>query len=87
MLLSGVDREFHRGVTAYQRAFAAKPGAIGNPTIGSVAVAPYYCLELFPSTSGHRGGLITDGAARVLDVRGAVMPGLYACGSARQRAS
>jgi 3-oxosteroid 1-dehydrogenase len=79
---AGVDREFHRGATAYQRAFAAKPGAAGNPTIGTVAVPPYYCLELFPSTSGHRGGLATDGAGRVLDVRGAPMRGLYACGSA-----
>jgi 3-oxosteroid 1-dehydrogenase len=79
---AGVDRAFHRGGTAYQRAFAAKPGAGANPTIGTVAVPPYYCLELFPSTSGHRGGVVTDGAARVVDVRGARMPGLYACGSA-----
>lgn len=79
--VTGVDREFHRGATAYQRAFAAKPGATGNPTIGTVAVPPYYSLELFPSTSGHRGGLVTDGGGRVLDVRGAPMPGLYACGS------
>jgi 3-oxosteroid 1-dehydrogenase len=44
--------------------------------------APYYCLELFPSTSGHRGGAVTDDAGRVLDVHGAALPGLYACGSA-----
>lgn len=79
---AGVDGEFHRGATAYQRAFAAKPRAGGNPTIGTVAEPPYYCLELFPSTSGHRGGVVTDGAARVLDVRDAPMLGLYACGSA-----
>src|SRR6202021_2876220 len=66
----------------YQRALAAKPRGAENPTIGTVAVPPYYCLELFPSTSGHRGGLVTDGSGRVLDVRGAPMPGLYACGSA-----
>jgi 3-oxosteroid 1-dehydrogenase len=79
--VAGVDRAFHRGASAYQRAFAAKPSANENPTIGTVAVPPYFCLELFPSTSGHRGGLITDEAGRVLDVRGARMPGLYACGS------
>jgi 3-oxosteroid 1-dehydrogenase len=79
---AGVDRAFHRGATAYQRAFAGTPAAGENPTIGTVAVPPYYSVELFPSTSGHRGGVVTDGAARVLDVRGAPMPGLYACGSA-----
>lgn len=79
--VAGLDREFHRGATAYQRAFAAKSAATVNPTVGTVALAPYYCLELFPSTSGHRGGLVTDAAGRVLDLRGAALPGLYACGS------
>jgi 3-oxosteroid 1-dehydrogenase len=81
---AGIDGEFHRGATAYQRAFAARLGdaASGNSTIGTVTDPPFYCLELFPSTSGHRGGLVTDEAGRVQDVRGTRMSGLYACGSA-----
>jgi 3-oxosteroid 1-dehydrogenase len=77
----GVDREFARGATAYQRAFAAPPGAPDNPTIGAVESSPFYCLELFAGTSGHRGGAVIDQAGRVLDPDGNSIPGLYACGS------
>jgi 3-oxosteroid 1-dehydrogenase len=79
---AGVDREYGRGATAYQRSFATRSGDADNPTIGAVTTPPYYCLELFPSTSGHRGGVVTDERGRVLDVRGAALRGLYACGSA-----
>jgi 3-oxosteroid 1-dehydrogenase len=78
----GVDGQFGRGETAYQRAFAAAPGAGANPTIGAVETPPFYCLELFPGTSGHRGGVVIDPSGRVLDVRGNWLRGLYACGSA-----
>jgi len=77
----GVDREFARGTTAYQRAFAALPGAPANPTIGAVETPPFYCLELFAGTSGHRGGAVIDRVGRVLGADGAAIPGLYACGS------
>jgi succinate dehydrogenase/fumarate reductase flavoprotein subunit len=79
--VTGADREFHRGATAYQRAFAGGPRDTANPTIGTVSVPPFYSLELHPSTSGHRGGLVTDQTGRVLDVTDAAIPGLYACGS------
>jgi 3-oxosteroid 1-dehydrogenase len=79
---AGVDREFERGATAYQRVFAGTPDVAGNPTIGTVLDPPFYCLELFPSTSGHRGGVVTDEAGRVQHVRRTQVPGLYACGSA-----
>ncbi len=77
----GVDDEFARGETAYQRAFAAMPGKFENPTIGTLEAAPFYCLELFAGTSGHRGGAVIDRMGRVLDVDGQVIRGLYACGS------
>lgn len=77
----GVDGEFARGGTAYQRAFAGAPGQFENPTIGTVEAPPFYCLELFAGTSGHRGGAVIDGAGRVLDLDGEAIPGLYACGS------
>ena len=75
-------------IVARPRISARSPpdrSAVGNPTIGSVAVPPYHCLELF-LTSGHRGGLVTDGAARVLDVRGVALPACTRV-EARQRAS
>ncbi|HYC80428.1 MAG TPA: FAD-dependent oxidoreductase [Solirubrobacterales bacterium] len=77
----GVDAEFARGATAYQRAFAGSPDAAENPTIGAVESAPFYCLELFAGTSGHRGGAVIDRVGRVLDPEGCPIAGLYACGS------
>lgn len=79
---AGVDTQYHRGSTAYQRTFAARRFATENPAVGTIAEPPYYCVELFPSTSGHRGGLVTDSSGRVIDVRGDALGGLYACGSA-----
>lgn len=79
---AGSDTEFGRGATAYQRVFAAEWEQAENPTIGPIEQPPFYCVELFPATSGHRGGLVTDARGRVLDVRGAWLGGLYACGSA-----
>lgn len=77
----GFDAEFARGETAYQRAFADPPGDFENPTIGTVEEPPFYCLELFAGTSGHRGGAVIDEVGRVRDVDGNAIRGLYACGS------
>ena len=38
-------------------------------------------MTLRPADLGTSAGLITDAAARVLDERGAPIPGLYACGN------
>ena len=71
--------EFARGRTAYQRVFGDQT-AHHNPTLGVVAKPPFYAVEIHPATSGHRGGVVIDGQARVLDLRGNVIPGLFACG-------
>ena len=78
---AGRDRQFARGATAYQRAFT-DGGDGGNPTLGAIRSSPYYCMEIFPGTSGHRGGMVCDEEGRVLDVEGEWIRGLYACGSA-----
>lgn len=69
-----------RGSSLYQRVFAT-PGDHFNPTMGTVHTAPFHCLELQPSTSGHIGGLSIDIDARVLDSAGAPIRGLYASGN------
>ncbi|SDR64133.1 Succinate dehydrogenase/fumarate reductase, flavoprotein subunit [Rhizobiales bacterium GAS113] len=71
---------FGRGSTAYQRVFGDND-AIGNPTVGMLVRPPYYALEIHPATSGHRGGVVIDGRARILDIRGNIIKGLFACGS------
>ena len=75
----GRDR-LGRGGTPYQRAFGDK-NATGNPTLGVVDEPPFHAVEIHPATSGHRGGVVIDGDAQVLDVQGKVIPGLFACGT------
>ncbi len=41
---------------------------------------PYFAMKLFPMARKSFGGLAVDTSCRVLDTRGAVIPGLYAVG-------
>lgn len=45
---------------------------------------PYYCVKLWPGGSNTTGGPRRDAKARVLDVHGAPIPGLYAAGELGQ---
>ena len=78
---TGVDAQFHRGTTDYQRANgdATWPGP--NPCLGALREAPFYAIRLYPGDIGAATGLRTDCHARVLDAQGAALPGLYACGN------
>lgn len=78
---AGVDPDFGRGESAHDR-FNGDRECGPNPCLGPLATPPFHAVELFPGTVGTKGGLRCDGRARVLDVWGAVIPGLYACGSA-----
>ena len=64
---SGEDSEFQRFAAGGR---PAKP--IGEP--------PFYALQLFPMTRKSMGGLAIDPQARVTDVNGNPIPGLYAAG-------
>lgn len=80
-VLNDEEDRFGRGRTAYQRAFG-DPQSSPNPTTGTVEVAPFYAIRLYPSTSGHRGGVKIDDRARVLDTSSNQIRALYACGNA-----
>lgn len=79
---AGRDTEFGRGGTAYQRTFCPPAEDGVNPTLGTVAEPPFYAMEIFPGTSGHRGGAVCDDSGRVIHLDGEPIPGLYACGAA-----
>jgi uncharacterized protein len=64
----GVDDDFAR----------FGPGKDFHPK--KVARAPFYCAQFFPLTRKSMGGVAIDTSARVVDARGAVIPGLYAAG-------
>ncbi|HEX6143871.1 MAG TPA: FAD-dependent oxidoreductase [Geminicoccaceae bacterium] len=77
---SGVDPEFARGTTVYERA-NGDPGHGGpNPTLGPIATPPFYAVELWPGDIGAATGLVCDEDARVLGPDGPIR-GLYACGA------
>jgi succinate dehydrogenase/fumarate reductase flavoprotein subunit len=77
----GVDDDFQRGTTDYQRANgdATWPGP--NPCLGALREGPFYAIALYPGDIGGATGLVTDGEARVLNAHGSPIEGLYACGN------
>jgi FAD binding domain-containing protein len=51
-----------------------------NPTLGSIALAPFYALRLFPGDIGASTGLAIDEKGRVLR-DGVPIKGLYGIGN------
>jgi 3-oxosteroid 1-dehydrogenase len=78
---SGVDTDFHRGDSAYDR-YYGDPRNRPNPNLAPLLRAPFYAIKIVPGDLGTKGGLCTDTAARVLKEDGSVIEGLYAAGNA-----
>ena len=76
---AGRDRAFRRGETPW-----GLTRIDPSVTLGTIEVPPFRAIELHP-TALSSAGLAADAAARVLDVRGRVMPGLFAVGNAAAR--
>jgi succinate dehydrogenase/fumarate reductase flavoprotein subunit len=77
----GVDTQFNRGTTDYQRANGDANWPGPNPCLGALREAPFYAIRLYPGDIGAATGLRTDTHARVLNAQGQALPGLYACGN------
>jgi len=77
----GIDTDFDRGTTDYQRANgdATWPGP--NPCLGALREGPFYAIALYPGDIGAATGLVTNEKAQVLNAKGKAIPGLYACGN------
>jgi succinate dehydrogenase/fumarate reductase flavoprotein subunit len=76
----GMDPQFHRGSTPYNRVQGDarhKP----NPCVAPLVSAPFYAIKLLPGSLGTFAGLATDAAARVLDDERRPIAGLYATGN------
>ena len=52
-----------------------------HPSMGSIERPPFYALPVHPGTLGTKGGPITNAEGQVIDVRGNVIPGLFAAGN------
>ena len=78
---SGVDEDFHRGESGYDR-YYSDPTVKPNPSLHTIDQGPFYAIKIVPGDLGTKGGLVTDERARVLRPDGSVIPGLYAAGNA-----
>ena len=77
----GTDTAFGRGESAYAR-FFADPDNSPNPSLGTLAKAPFYAVEVLPSTIGTCAGPQIDSRGRVLGGDGRPVAGLFAAGNA-----
>jgi len=78
----GVDPDFHRGESAHDL-WWGDPYAKGTieGTLGPIDEGPYYALPLTIGSLGTKGGPKVDARARVIDLDGQPIPGLYAAGN------
>lgn len=75
----GVDHDFHRGDSAYDR-YYGDPTVEPNPNLRPLE-GPLYAVRIVLSDLGTCGGLTVDPSARVLREDGQVIEGLYATGN------
>lgn len=77
---SGVDEDFHRGESAYDK-YYSDPKVKPNCSLAPIEKGPFYAVKIVPGDLGTKGGLVTDEHARVLREDGSVIGGLYAAGN------
>lgn len=79
MVGDGVDRDFGRGGSAFDR--LQGDAEAPHPSLGTIAQPPFYALPVQPGTLGTKGGPRTNAHAQVLSMRGVPINGLYAVGN------
>ena len=77
---TGVDEDFHRGESKYDRHWG-DPVQQPNPNLGPIERAPFYAAQVHAGDLGTKGGYVTDTDARVLSKDGNPIEGLYASGN------
>lgn len=77
---SGVDGDFGRGNSAYDR-YYSDPTVRPNPNLGPIEKGPFTAFKLVVGDLGTKGGVVTDTEGRALREDGSVIPGLYAAGN------
>jgi succinate dehydrogenase/fumarate reductase flavoprotein subunit len=76
---TGVDQEFRRGTTVYERNLG-DPAIGPNPTLGAIEHPLFHAIKLYPGEIGTSTGLLTDQDARVVGGDGPIR-GLFAAGN------
>ncbi len=78
----GRDPDFERGTSAYDHFYGDRSREGTAVTLGPVARAPFYAVEIRMGLLGTNGGARTDGQARILGHDGEPIAGLYGAGNA-----
>jgi 3-oxosteroid 1-dehydrogenase len=79
---AGHDPDFHRGESAFDRWWGDpwRKGEVAG-TLGPLQKPPFYALPIESGALGTKGGPKIDEFARVIDLDGEPIPGLYAAGN------
>ncbi len=77
---TGVDVEFHRGESYYDR-YYGDANNTPNPCIAPIAKPPFYAIPIHPGDIGTKGGVCTDVNGSALREDGSVISGLYVIGN------
>ncbi len=77
---AGVDEEFHRGASAYDR-YYGDPTVTPNPNLRPLRTGALYAVKIVLSDLGTCGGVRADGRGRALRADGTPIEGLYAIGN------
>jgi 3-oxosteroid 1-dehydrogenase len=76
---TGVDADFGRGESAYDRYYGDP--TLKNPNLDVIDKGPFYAFRIEAGDLGTKGGVVCDERSRVLREDGSVIPGLYATGN------
>lgn len=76
---AGVDRDFGRGESVYDRYYGDP--TLPNPNLAPIEKGPFYAVPVHPGDIGTKGGLVTDTEGRVLREDSSPIAGLYAAGN------
>ncbi|WP_413451613.1 FAD-dependent oxidoreductase [Georgenia phoenicis] len=77
---SGIDGDFGRGNSAYDR-YYSDPTVRPNPNLGPIEKGPFTAFKLVVGDLGTKGGVVTDADGRALREDGSVIEGLYSAGN------
>ena len=77
----GVDDDFGRGATLWDKNRGGDPAHQPNPTLGTIEQSPFYAMPFKASFLGTKGGARTNVHAQALRSDGIAIPGLYAAGN------
>ena len=78
---SGVDGDFGRGNSAYDR-YYGDPTVHPNNNLGAIERGPFTAYRVVLGDLGTKGGVVTDADGRALREDGSVIEGLFAAGNA-----